>query len=280
MDKKDIMYMAGAFCIILIVALVIKPVVTGHPVNIGIPVAPTPQPTLPLVTPDSGGMSMPVTTETTTPIPTPAPTPVPTWDATVKTVDFVDPSSYGISMNQSLPGGTKIDSYSREINMTTFATLSGQYSGTTQIMDIPFPYWEMWYTVEPAGAMGGKGMTVGSSTVTGPKQSGVKGIGSATVIQGSFSVTNPSFTLQVIDADDPNRIVRTITPPGGLDKDLWSGTSVTGDYSDTTTTVEDPRPWKEKFFEGQKRYYFIINAHSIESYTLELRIPSSYIGKY
>lgn len=278
MDKKDIMYMAGALCIVLIVALVIKPVVTGHPVNTGIPVAPTPQPVKPVTTRDPGETGIPVTTVITTPIPTP--TPVPTWDSNVKKVDFVDPLSYGISMNQSLPGGTRIDNVLVDTNMTTFATLSGQYSGTSQIINVPFPYWEIWYEVEPAGAMGGKGMTLGSSSVAGPKQSGVKGIGSAQVIQGSYSVTNPAFTLQVMDADDPNRIVRTITPPGGLDKDLWSGKSVTGDYSDATTIIEDPRPWKEKFFEGQKKYYFIINAHSLTSYSLELRVPSTYIGKY
>ena len=45
MDKKDIMYMVGALCIILIIALVIKPVMTGQPVNTGI-VTTTPQPTV------------------------------------------------------------------------------------------------------------------------------------------------------------------------------------------------------------------------------------------
>ncbi len=53
-----------------------------------------------------------------------------------------------------------------------------------------------------------------------------------------------------MDADDPNRIVQTITPPGGLDSSLW--------------TESDPRPWKEKFFEGQKNYFFIITTQSLE----------------
>ena len=85
-------------------------------------------------------------------------------------------------------------------------------------LSIPFPYWELWYTVEPAGKMGGKDQKLGTSTVHGAGGSGV----SHSVMQGSFSVITPVFTLQVMDADDPNRIVRTVTPPGGLDSTLWT----------------------------------------------------------
>ncbi len=70
-------------------------------------------------------------------------------------IAFVNPSSYGISLNQSLPNGTRIDSAGRNTSRITYATISGQYSATTQVMHIPFPYWELWYTVEPAGKMGG-----------------------------------------------------------------------------------------------------------------------------
>ena len=123
-------------------------------------------------------------------------------------IAFVNPSSYGISLNQSLPNGTRIDSAGRNTSRITYATISGQYSATTQVMHIPFPYWELWYTVEPAGKMGGKDQKLSSSTVQGGEGSGI----SHSVIQGSFSVITPVFTLQVMDADDPNRIVRTITP--------------------------------------------------------------------
>ena len=101
-----------------------------------------------------------------------------------------------------------------------------------------------------------------SSIIKGAEGSGI----SHSVMQGSFSVTNPMFILQVMDADDPNRIVRTITPPGGLDSTLWTGS--------------DPRPWKEKFYEGQKDYFFIINTQALSSYTIEIRVPTEYIGKY
>jgi len=45
MDKKDIIYVVGALGIILIIALVIKPAMTGQPVNTGIGL-PTTQPTV------------------------------------------------------------------------------------------------------------------------------------------------------------------------------------------------------------------------------------------
>jgi hypothetical protein len=160
--------------------------------------------------------------------------------------------------------------------MTTIASISGQYSGTTQTINIPFPYWELWYTVDPFEDMGGKEQSLSTSTVTGPKQSGEKSIGSASVIQGSFSVIKPAFSIQVMDAHDPNRIVRTITPPGGLDKALWTGITVEGDYSGTAT-IDDPRPWKEKFFEGRNDYFFIINTHAINSFGIDIRVPTEYI---
>ena len=279
MDKKDIMYMVGAIGIILIIALVIKPIMTGQPVNTGIASA-TPTPAITPVTPAGTNLTQPVVTRVTTiPIPTSTPTPVPTWDKNVSSVVFVDPSIYGVSFNQSLPGGTRIDTIPQNKSMTTIATISGQFSGTTQIINIPFPYWEMWYTVDPFADMGGQAQSLSSSTVTGSKESGVKGSGSSkTVMQGSYSVTNPTFSIQVMDAADPNRIIRTITPPGGLDSALWKGASVTGGYSgEEETKIMDPRPWKEKFFEGQRNYFFIINTHSINSYGIEIRVPSDYI---
>ena len=279
MDKKDIMYMAGALCIILIIALVIKPIMTGQPANTGL-VTPTPEPTInPVPFPPSNISPQMVTIATTIPIPafTQVPTPVPTWDKNISSVVFVDPSTYGVSFNQSLPGGTRIDNIIQNKSLTTIAKISGQYSGTTEIMNIPFPYWELWYTVDPFADMGGKEQSLSSTTVKGSTKSGEKSMGSAQVIQGSFSVMNPTFSIQVLDGNDPNRIIRTITPPGGLDSALWTGKTVEGDYSGTTITIPDPRPWKEKFFEGNRNYFFIINSHAINSYGIEIRVPSEYI---
>lgn len=219
MDKQDLMYAVVALVIILVIALVIKPMVTGQSLNTGIP-TPTPTSTpveTRAVSPSTGPTA--IATPTPTPIPTATPTPVVTWDRNVTNVVFVDLSKYGISLNTSLPGGTRIENIPVDTNMTTFATISGRYSGTSQIINVPFPYWELWYTVEPSGAIGGKDQTLSNSTVTGPKSSGGKGSGSSqTVVQGSYSVVIPTFSIQVMDGNDPNRIVRTFTPPEDLIK--------------------------------------------------------------
>jgi hypothetical protein len=96
-----------------------------------------------------------------------------------------------------------------------------------------------------------------------------------------------------MDATDPNRIVRSISPPGGIDPDLWNGvaqqtpavtsttpTKYTEVAATLTPSTTDPRPWTEKFFEGQRGYYFIINSQYINSYTIKILIPTRYIGKY
>jgi hypothetical protein len=256
MDKKAVMYTIGALALILVVAVVVKPIVTGQPLNLGLPVTTTQIP----VTTATPSVPVEINYGVVTASATPVPTPVPTWDKKVKTVEFIDPSSYGISLNLSLPNGTRIDSVGRNTSRILYAKISGQYSATTQAVSVPFPYWELWYTAEPAGNMGGKDQAFSSSTVEGEKGS------SHTVLQGSFSVITPQLVIQVMDADDPNRIVRTITPPGGLDSTLWKGS--------------DPRPWKEKFYEGQKKYFFVIATQSLSSYALEIRVPAEYIGKY
>ena len=51
--------------------------------------------------------------------------------------------------------------------------------------------------------------------------------------------------------------------PGGLDSSLW--------------TESDPRPWKEKFYEGQHNYYFVINTQALSSYTIEIRVPANIV---
>jgi hypothetical protein len=68
-----------------------------------------------------------------------------------------------------------------------------------------------------------------------------------------------------MEAGNSSRLVRTVTPMGSIDPALWKD--------------NDPRPWKEKFLEGQKSYYFIIKAGGITSYSLDIRVPNNYLGK-
>jgi hypothetical protein len=282
-DKKDIMYLVAALALVLVIALVIKPVVTGQPLDTGIPV---PSPTLQITTLiiDTSSTVNPVATLSQEPFPITS-APLPTWNpGAVQTVVFVDPSAYGLTTNDTELRGTRIDASSRNISMTTFATLGSSQgtSGTTNIMYIPFPYWELEYTVEPAPRL-----TQSKFEITPTGGSGIAHSG----IEGSYSTVKPEFTIQVMDGDDPNRIVRTITPPGGIDLDLWLGNEPEGGEYPTRTskyasqvtpvvTPVDPRPWTEKFYEGQRNYYFIFTAKGLTSYSMKINVPTRYIGQY
>jgi hypothetical protein len=278
MDKKAVMYVVAALVIILIVALVIKPMMAKQPVNETF----TPSQNTQQLSPDISGNSSAITKITVTSSPTLKPKPTATRNLSVQSIGFVDPSTYHVISDNTIPNGTRIDQNPINNSMTTIATISGKFSGTTQIIDVPYPYWELRYTVQPS-----TGPTLGKVEVTPTKGQGVSSSGAS----GSYSTTMPDFTLHVIDGNDPNRIVRTISPPGGIDLDLWLGKKKTvtnpqvtlkGQLATTPadTPYNDPRPWTEKFFEGQRSYYFIITAHSLDSYNIQIRVPSTYIGKY
>ncbi len=283
MDKKDITYIIAAFCIIFIIAFVIKPIATGQPVNTGLS-SETPVPSVnvtPLVV-YSNITKLPTTTHPTT-----TPTSVPTWNQKVQTIGFVNPGTYQISNNQSLPQGVRINATQPDNRRTVYATISGTSSGTTQIINIPFPYWEISYTIQPLAESSGSAMASFAITPTNGNSISISGV------QGSFSTTQPQFSIQVMDATDPNRIVRTISPPGGIDFNLWEGIAYPTPAADVTTfekyaTIEptptatstDPRPWLEKFYEGGRGYYFVINSHYIGSYTIKILVPTQDLGKY
>lgn len=282
MDKRDISYIVAAFCIILLIAFVIKPLATGQPVNTGIPVVATTEPEIfetPLI----------IYANTTSIVVTPSPTSSPTtWNQKVQTISFVNPETYHISTNSSLPQGTRINATPQDTNRTVYATISGKYSGTTQVVNIPFPYWELSYTIDPIiGPMSGPVIVSQQITPTLGKEISHSGI------SGSYGSVSPVFSIQVMDATDPNRIVRSITPPGGIDPDLWAGIKQATPAVTRTTQQKyeelaatptpgntDPRPWTEKFYEGQRSYYFIINSQYLNSYTIKILVPSKYIGKY
>ena len=283
MKKKDVMYVVIAFCIIIVIALVIKPIMTGKPVNTGISGTPSPQPTPFNVTPNYSAVTTKVTQIIT--ISTTKPTPVPY--STVNVIQFVDPATYGISLNESYRNIPQINSSSVDFNRTTIAEITGQYSSTTQVFYIPFPYWELEYTVEPATAPATSSFSIVSSPTLLPGEKGSSHSG----ISGSYSTARSEFTIQVIDADNPTRLVRTITPPGGIDLDLWKGIKSTNPTAVPTTPkytttvavvipIIDPRPWTEKFYEGGRNYFFIIDAQSLDSYEITINVPTRYIGKY
>jgi hypothetical protein len=115
--------------------------------------------------------------------------------------------------------------------MAVFAVVKGSGSGTTEIIHIPYPYWELAYDAEAYNT--------------------------------EFSLLN----VQVMDATDPNRFVRIITK---RDSDF-----ITGNDFDPAVRKE---AWKERFFEGGRDYWLVINTRSIKSYTLQILVPEHYVA--
>ncbi|RXE55298.1 hypothetical protein ABH15_11010 [Methanoculleus taiwanensis] len=137
MEKQDLLYVVLAVGIVVIMALVVKPMVTGEPVNLfG---TPEPEPTT---------APTPVWTPAATVVPTTrAPTPTPTWNGVAKELGFVDPSTYQIDLTRETPGITAPPSGSMpNVTWVTYTTITGQWSGTTGIFHIPTPYWRLDYT--------------------------------------------------------------------------------------------------------------------------------------
>lgn len=245
MEKQDIRYVILALSIVIILALVVKPAITGKPPNTGLPTV-TPAVTTTTLSSNQSGANQVLANNSSTsvvgnrttastsgsstpPLPSGLPfvpattTPTPAMALTPKSVAFVDPARYNINVIDTYPT-MNVPKPDGGADKTTrvFATINGRWSGTTDVVHVPYPYFEIWYTL---------------TTTVAP------------------DVVVPKFSMQVVDAEDPNRFVRVITPPGNS----YGG------------------PFVEKFFEGNHDYYFIINTKYIQSYSMEVRIPQKYL---
>jgi hypothetical protein len=148
MERRDIMVIAGALVVVLILALVIKPMLTGQAPNLGIPETPPAGPAEPVP---------PVnTTKPSAPVVTPVPTgPVHTLPGSAASV-----KSPGAGGNQEtvLPSPTKVrwqpdpENPMPAVQMIEYADIVGKYTGSTSPFRIPTPYWEISYNVTPAGS--------------------------------------------------------------------------------------------------------------------------------
>jgi hypothetical protein len=258
MDKKDGMIFLTGIFIIIIVALVIKPMATGESPDLSMPEIP----------------SLPGTGDERAPTPAVPPTAVPlgqiriphpstvdgagigsrpeqVWDGSPIQLGYVDPGTYHLTWDDThLQASAPIDSGPRTPELATYATFragtgDGLTSGTpltTEVFFIPFPRWELWYTVETSVD------PADSGAVRDDMLSGVVGY--------------PRFTITVMDAADPSRTVAIISPTDGgiIDSSLWDDDN-------------DPRPWKHKFFEGGRSYYMIVERRLIDSYAIEIKVP-------
>jgi len=110
----------------------------------------------------------------------------------------------------------------------TYAILNGTTSGRTESFAIPFPRWILSLTAVP------QLNTTANSTFIFPR-----------------------LRIQVVDAEDPSRIVQSIEP------DLLDA---------RINTPFDPRPWKVEIPEGNRMYYLVVYSQSVESYTIEILV--------
>jgi len=172
--------------------------------------------------------------------PSPSSSPV-TAVTTTRPVSSVVPTTEPTSTITPMPTPTPASLFPESSGLTTLITVTGQSGKTSDTFSVPGGYWELWYTADPF--------------ITGGQDSGSA--------SGSNSAVFPYLSIQVIDKTNSDRVVETVEPPGGLDKTLWVKSGI------------DPRPWKQKFYEGNKEYYFVITTKHLKSYAIEVRIPKS-----
>ncbi len=139
-EKQDFVYVVLAIAVVLLIALVIKPAMTGDAPGFRWPGEPEPT-VIPAWTPAYVPTAPPATA-------TPTPTPVPTWDGKPRGIGFVDPAKYHIQ-----PGEPPLNQTARQpaaapgiTRWVTYATIDGKWSGTTGIVRIPFPMWRLDYS--------------------------------------------------------------------------------------------------------------------------------------
>lgn len=143
MEKRDIVVILGAIIIVLILAVVVKPILTGQTVVL-LPEAP--QNTV--IAPP------PLQERSEIPPAQPAPqTPVPTMEpglsqsgdqnmnATVQHPSLTPPSK----MTWQPDAGNPMPA----IQMVNYAVINGKYTGNTATFRIPTPYWEIYYNITP-----------------------------------------------------------------------------------------------------------------------------------
>jgi hypothetical protein len=247
MEKRDIIILLVALVALVVVAVVVKPIMTGQPPDLSLPAIPglTPEPedtVLPT-------QQAPQATVIRTTSPTPKPT-TPPWSGKSTEIGYVS-----LGSPEETPSFTRFpDETPAPEKMLTYETIKSTWGGITQTISMPFPYWELEYSVDPW-----------ETTFVGETES--REAGPAGFQYGEI---HPRFSIEVRDASD-NSLVREIEPTGGLDKELWE-----------EEEENDPRPWRERFYEGtaKRSYYFVIHTHMINSYTMEVKVPERYVGKY
>jgi hypothetical protein len=297
MEKRDIIVIVIAIFIVLIMAMYIKPLVTGKPVQLvpeeisalfggknetlaidNASIFNESQLPINASLPDEFNISSNESALTRTP----TPSPVPTWNGSPIDVgltgsngSYIYPRTYPVTSDP-------VYSFMQEtVPLVQYTKFSGQYSAKSNPFYIPTSYWELWYTVEVSEDLNIPQITTGSARVKNED-----GTYTYQERMDSISVVNPYFSIKVLNADTESDI-RDIIPPGGLNPRLWKGDFASPDpvtfeddfKPDSPDTIEgtynwDPRPWKEKFFEGYRNYYLDIDARNLISYSIDIKVKA------
>ncbi|GEM_PF-1137821 len=265
MEKRDLIIVAVGIIIVLIMAVFVKPMITGEEVqffpesnesfiknvsqqeeNISALLNETP----PAVNQE------PELIPTLPPTPNATPTAVPTWDKSQtimelqsETGTYIFPRAYPTN---SVP----------DRKMLTYSTMSGKTSGITKPVSIPYGYWELQYDIKLPEDL--TNAEIESGTLIRTKEEALAKTASSSEDSNvvSLSVVSPRFSITVRDAST-GTILRKITPEGGLNPKLWT----------EDDTYVDPRPWTEKFFSGGD-FIFDIDSYFIDEYTILILVPN------
>jgi hypothetical protein len=148
MERRDIMVIAGAVLVVLILAVVVKPMLTGQAPNLGLPEAPAPVASIEPIGAPTGQQTSPPpgTSVPETPPPTPSSEVTPNQTGESQTGQKVpEPVPTSVSWQPDPENPMPA------IQMTEYADIVGKYTGSTAPFRIPTPYWELSYNVTPSG---------------------------------------------------------------------------------------------------------------------------------
>ena len=142
MKKEDAVFFIIAVVIVLSMAIFVKPVLQGEVIFGSEGSADSDEP---LAIPADISNLQQGTSSGTAASPTAVPTPVqtPAWDGVPKSVKYVDPSTYNIEEATTISMRPQPEAYQSERTMVPYAVISGDASGTTEILQIPSGYWQL-----------------------------------------------------------------------------------------------------------------------------------------
>jgi len=318
--NKDLLIVVAAIVIVLILAVFVKPMLTGEPVTI-VPdeikdlftSQETPIPTWepvfdtkasPSITAIPTTLAMYTSAIPQTPIPTPnvqqtgvptpyvtllpegTPTPRPTATSAIqqetipREISRFEIDGQGIhivSRIQPRNDGNRF-SFAQTPESRVLQSYTGRFSTVTRPLEIDYNHFIISYTVDLPeflqSATPSDGDTWAFDRMHSPVTANRDNNDNEVRVE-SFSVTNPHFSIRVIDAET-GEVVRTITQRS-LDPRVWAGIFGNEEGRSDEPRFEninwDPRPWREHIFAGKGEYIFDIRANALSSFRVDIIVP-------